>query len=100
MSVAIQEHEVVSAIRLEGAVDIGSAAGLKEKLLRALSRKAGVRIEIASGAELDITAMQLLCAATRAARNAGVECTIASEAPEWLSGQLAEMGLNGLPDSE
>ena len=55
-------------MRLDGAVDIGCAAELQGLLVEALAEPAAVTVVVAEGTEMDVTAMQLLVAADRAAR--------------------------------
>jgi anti-anti-sigma factor len=99
MAVTMQDGESAGVLRLEGTADIASAAELKQALLQ-LRPAAGMRVEIAAGTEMDLTAMQLLMAAKRAARSAGAVFDVICEQPEAVRAALAEAGLQSLLDGE
>jgi hypothetical protein len=57
------DHErTPQVIRLEGVVDVGSAAELKAALVSAVERGGATEIAVAEATEMDVTAMQLLWA--------------------------------------
>jgi len=74
-------------LRLEGTVDIASAAEFKTLLLQAL----------AVGRDLDVTAVQLLWAADREARSQGIRVTLSGGCPEIVRRSLAQAGMADLP---
>lgn len=96
MGIALEQSENSSTIRLEGAIDIGSAAELKGHLVEALGAGLGtgkaVRVSLAGVEYLDVTAVQLLWAAERAAKASGVEFAFSGEAPAPVQASLAETG--------
>ncbi len=104
MSIALEQGDQSSAIRLEGAIDIASAAELKERLVQAL--KAGheegtdVRVSIAGVEYLDVTAYQLLWAAEREARALKVKFSFFGEAPDTAWVGLADAGLERFKATE
>jgi anti-anti-sigma factor len=88
-------REERNMIRLEGAVDISSAAELKQRLLRALEEAAGsIEVSLAEVTEMDVTAVQLLWAAGRKAEKLGVKFTLADQPNEQIRASLTEVGLD------
>jgi ABC-type transporter Mla MlaB component len=83
-------------IVLSGAVEIGQAAELKRRFQEALTGGGDLRASLAAVTELDVTAVQLLWAAGRAARAAGVRFEIAAPRPAEMMAALAEAGLDGV----
>lgn len=92
MSIALEHDEARSLIRLEGALDIASAAELKKMLLKVLEPGREVRICFARIASLDATVLELLWAAQRAARCSDVRFVLAGQVPARVSAALAETG--------
>ncbi len=98
MPVTLEQNDTRSMIRLEGAIDIGSAGELKTLLVQALEQgKDGpgkeVRVALAAATDMDVTAVQLLWAAERKARGAGVGFALADAVPEPVLSALGEAGL-------
>jgi anti-anti-sigma regulatory factor len=96
--VTLEENDTVSLIRLEGAIDIGTAAELKTLLVQALepgenSSGKEVRIALAGATELDVTAVQLLWAAEREAKKAGAGFSFTGPIPNDISAALGAAGL-------
>jgi hypothetical protein len=71
VAVKFDRSEGPGVIRLEGEIGIADAAQLKEVLLEALRPGAGARIALEMASGLDVTAVQLLWAAERAAQASG-----------------------------
>ena len=94
VGIALSQTDDSSLIRLEGAVDISVAAELKAALMEAIAAGTDVRISAEAVSDLDVTAFQLLGAASREAKRSGVELTFAGEAPEPVRNALSEMGLD------
>lgn len=86
-----------SVIRLEGAIDIAQAAELKSLLLDAIKREKPIRLALEGVTHLDITGVQLLWAAEREARLAGLNMRCESEVPEPVRAALKGAGLDGFP---
>ncbi|HVT99410.1 MAG TPA: STAS domain-containing protein [Acidobacteriaceae bacterium] len=84
-------------IRLEGEVDISQAAELKRVLLEALQAKGGMAIAMETATSMDVTAVQLLWAAEREARRAGVSLALRGAVPEALCATAREAGLERFP---
>jgi anti-anti-sigma regulatory factor len=95
--VTLEQNDTVSVIRLEGAVDIGSACELKTLLVQALEQGedgAGkeVRVALAGTTDLDVTALQLLWAAERKARAAAVAFALEGGLPEPVRSAMTHAG--------
>ncbi len=78
-------------------IDIAFAAELKSTLVDALKPGEAVSVSLAAGADLDITAFQLLWAAEREARASGVGFALAGTAPEKISSALRDAGIEKFP---
>lgn len=101
MGAVVEQNGETSLIRLEGAIDIGCAAELKALLVQAIqsgiqstiepSRE--VRVQQEAATDLDVTAAQLLWAAQREAKNAGVAFTFEGEMPDAAWAALANAGI-------
>jgi anti-anti-sigma factor len=81
-------------IHLEGAIDIASAAELKEALLKALEGGGEVRVSLDKLTGLDVTAVELLWAAGREAKKAGAAFSLVGQAPGEVLAALADAGLD------
>jgi anti-anti-sigma factor len=97
MPVTLDQSEEQCLLRLEGEVDIASAAELKTLLLQALASGTELRVEVERATELDITALQLLWAAEREARGSGRQCTLAGRVSEELMAAASEAGFEKFP---
>jgi anti-anti-sigma factor len=93
MGVTLEQGEKSSVIRLEGAVDIASAAELKKLLLQALSSGERVHVALEGVTDLDVTVVQLLWAARSTARAADVEFAFAGQTSESVTFALLHAGL-------
>jgi len=93
----IEQSEKLNSIRLEGAVDIHSAAQLKAALVEAIEHGGTLHLSLGSVTALDVTAVQLLWAAARAARLAGVDIQLDSPLSDTLAHQLGSAGFTGFP---
>jgi anti-anti-sigma factor len=95
--VTLDQSEAVCLVRLEGEIDIASAAELKKVLLEALASGRELRVDLERAAELDVTALQLLWAAEREARRSGVGFTLAGRVPEAISAAAGDAGFEAFP---
>jgi hypothetical protein len=84
-------------VRLEGVIDISSAAELKAILLEALTACRDVRLDAGEATYLDITAMQLLWAAEREARKLKVGFGCGDELPAPVRSGLRDAGFEAFP---
>jgi anti-sigma B factor antagonist len=81
-------------IRLDGAIDIGRAAELKQALLEALAHGGELHVALDGATDMDVTAMQLLWAARRASQEAGAPFEMASGMPAPIAAALADAGID------
>ena len=95
--VTFDQSQGMSVIRLEGEIDIASAAELKKVLLQALATGAEVRLDVERATELDVTALQLLWAAERAAKGSGRTIAVVGEVPAEILVAAREAGLEKFP---
>jgi len=79
-------------VRLQEGVDICAAAELKHLLLEALSTGKELRIDLEQATDIDVTALQLIWAAGRDAKNAGVAFSV-GDVPEDVLTLLQAVGL-------
>jgi anti-anti-sigma regulatory factor len=91
--VTLEENDGLKTIRLEGAVGIDSAAELKDLLVKALEPGGELRIALGGATDLDVTAMQLLWAARRAAATPDVRFVIEGQVQERVAAALAAAGM-------
>ena len=97
MPVTLEQKDALALIRLEGAIDVGCAAELKELLMEKLKSGSAVYVALESATGLDITAVQLLWAAAREAQWVGVEFGFKGRTPEAVRCALAEAGIEKFP---
>jgi len=97
MPIEAEQDEQLNRICLEGAIDITAAAELKAALVEAIDRRIPLHLSLQHVTCLDATAMQLLWAAERAARSAGIAVEVESKLPAELVDKLAAVGFSGFP---
>ena len=97
MPVTLDQKDALTIIQLEGAIDVGCAAELKELLMEKLKTGSAVYVALESATGLDITAVQLLWAAAREAQRVGVEFGFKGRTPEAVRCALAEAGIEKFP---
>ena len=97
MPLTLKQRDESSLLCLEGTVDIACAAELKALLIEGLSGAKPVRVSIEKAASLDVTAVQLLWAAARESRAAGVELTLDGPVPAPVLAGLGSVGLREFP---
>ena len=95
--VTLEQEDALTFIRLEGAIDVGCAAELKELLIEQLKSGGAVYVGLESATGLDITAVQLLWAAAREAQRVGVEFALKGQMPEAVRCALADAGIAEFP---
>jgi anti-anti-sigma regulatory factor len=71
MSITLQRWETKWLVSLEGQVTITSALELKDLLLEWLAAGKNLELDLQRAEDIDITIMQLLCAASREAARTG-----------------------------
>jgi len=85
LGITLEQSEMASVLRLEGVIDISSAGELKEQLLKALESGQPVHLALEGATDLDVTAVQLLWAAERKAKSAGLSFGLDGTVPETVS---------------
>lgn len=93
MPVILEEGDTTSLVRLEGDVDIASAAEIKSILINALASKKAIVLSLENVTELDITALQLLYAAELDSANSGIQFMLQGAFPEIVSAAMTDSGL-------
>lgn len=96
MSVRHNGTEEKQVIHLAGDIDIGAATDLKASLVGALDAGGEICVSWEAATALDVTAFQLLWAAEREARRAGVKFTHNSTLSEPIRQSLESIGLGEL----
>ena len=94
MSIALNESDESSLVRLDGAIDISSAADLKTALIGALQNGKQVCVSVEKASDLDVTAFQLLWAAKREAERLGVPFALEGSLSETIRNSLRSSGLD------
>jgi anti-anti-sigma regulatory factor len=94
VTIALDESEMQSVIRLEGVIDISSASELKELLIAVLGAGREVRISLEGASGLDVTAVELLWAAEHEAVKAGIKLSPTAPVPATILASLEEAGLS------
>jgi anti-anti-sigma regulatory factor len=95
--VTLEQKDALTLIQLEGAIDVGCAAELKELLVEKLKSGSAVYVALESATGLDVTAVQLLWAASREAKRMGVEFGFKGQMPEGVRSALANAGIGEFP---
>lgn len=100
VGVAIIETGDSNLIRLDGAIEIGSATELKTALVRALHTGKDLGISVEAEADFDVTVFQVLWAAKREALVRGVAFKLTDPLPEPARSSLRDLGLDELLNPE
>ncbi len=97
MQATFDRSTTPTTLRLEGELEIDSAAELQAQLVEALSPGEPIQIAMESVTAVDITGLQLLTAAERAVQARGLAWVRSGEMPECLRRTAAEAGWEQLP---
>jgi anti-anti-sigma factor len=97
VSITLDRNESQCLVRLQGEVDVSSAAELKAILLEALASGRELRVDLERTTELDVTALQLLWAAEREAGGSGVGFSLLGGVAEEISVALSDVGFKNFP---
>jgi anti-anti-sigma regulatory factor len=95
--VTLEKKDALTIIQLEGTIDVGGAAELKELLVQQLKSSAAVYVSLDAATGLDVTAVQLLWAAAREAQRVGVEFGFKGQTPEAVRSALVDAGIGEFP---
>ena len=96
---AIQNGETRCLLELEGDVDISSSAELKDVMMAAIASRKELAIDLHLATDLDLTAVQLLWAARREAKDNGTVFALV-KVPAIFSRVLQDMGMENFADAE
>lgn len=94
MPITSESDETRCTVYLHASVDIADAADLKKALLDAILAHKELRLDLSKVTELDITAVQLIWAATREVRKIGMSFAIAGAVPEVINSTARDAGLD------
>jgi len=97
MAVTLDQSGEQCLVRLEGEINIASAAELKKLLLEALASGKALSVELEAATGLDVTGLQLLWAAEREARGSGVQFGLKGRVPEEIAATACDAGIEKLP---
>ncbi|MGC2638126.1 MAG: STAS domain-containing protein [Acidobacteriaceae bacterium] len=86
-----------ATLRLEGELEIGDAGELQARLLEALALGQPIRLQLEGITAVDVTGLQLLTAAERAARSRGVAWEVSGILPESLRQPAEDAGWERVP---
>lgn len=97
MPISLDQEESRCLIRLEGEINITTAAELKKLLLEALECGKEIHVDPERVNEIDITALQMFWAFGRDATAAGVGVSLTGGVPENIATTLREAGFEKFP---
>jgi ABC-type transporter Mla MlaB component len=89
----IEQSATDSTVRLEGDVGISVAIELRGNLIEAISSGKEFKVELIGETAFDITTLQLLWAAERAAAKAGTKLLLSGSMPTVLKRAIELSGL-------
>lgn len=92
VGIHLEQTGKMISIRLEGSIDVSSAEELKKVLVDALKMGEEIRLQSGEATYLDVTGVELLCAAEREARRAGVRWMFMDSLPEAIRTTLHDAG--------
>ena len=99
MAIEFTDRSGSLCIILSDVIDISQAAELKQILVQALQSNAQTRIEVSRANAIDLTVVQLLCAAVSYASAAGVALEIEGAWSEEVERSLSCTGLTPILES-
>jgi anti-anti-sigma regulatory factor len=97
LSIAFDDSAAGCVLRLEGEIDITCSAELKRMLIEAIASGKEVQVDLAPASDLDVTAVQLLWAASREAEKAGASFAVSGGVPENIGRAVCEAGFENFP---
>lgn len=97
MPISIKQTDGVCLIALDGAITISFASELRLAILQALASGQTLCFDLQNASELDITALQLLWAAERETRIAGLPATISGQVPASIHAVAVDAGFRTFP---
>jgi hypothetical protein len=97
LSIAFEEGETRCVIRLEGDVDITCSDDLKRMLIEAISSRKELQVDLVRATDLDVTALQLLWAATCEAGRIAASVAVAGSVPDGIGTSVRDAGFKTFP---
>ena len=82
-----------NVLTLKGELSISHAARLKAELIQALDAAPRIVIDVNAVTDVDLSALQLLCAAHKSALAKGKQLILSPDLPETLTRQIQKAGL-------
>jgi anti-anti-sigma regulatory factor len=95
-----KQGKKICRFQLEGNIDISQAAGFKEELMASLDRGDEIRFVFEKATQLDVTAVQLLWAASREAQHRKARVGFEGEVPRPILFELSAAGFAQFPVSQ
>ena len=95
MAVTLDQAGSCCLIRLDGEVNIFAAMELKKSLLAAVASGKDLEVNVEQATEFGVSALQLLWAAEREAKAAGLRLAFVGSIPEVVCSVLSEAGFAG-----
>jgi anti-anti-sigma factor len=92
LPVKFDASEMPPVVRLEGEIDVRCAEELKAALVDLVASGTKVYLDFGGVSEIDVTAIQLLWAAEREARQKGIALRTTAPLPESVRAILREAG--------
>lgn len=97
MSITFDDSTTPCVLRLEGEIDVTSSAELKRVLIEAISSGKEVHLDLTQVSDLDVTAVQLLWAASREAEKVGASFAVAGDVTGNIGRAVCEAGFEHFP---
>lgn len=94
--IALSRNGELCTLVLAGSIDIGSAEEFKAALLEGFKGARRVQVSLDAVTGLDVTALQLLWAAQRAAAQTQMDFSICGARADALENQMTELGMEHL----
>lgn len=100
MSFHKKRNKKLCRFQFEGSVDVSQAAELKKELVACIERGDEIRFNFEKAVHLDVTAVQLLWAASLEAQRRQVHASIEGELPRAILFSLSDVGFEKFPITE
>jgi anti-anti-sigma regulatory factor len=97
LSITFEDSATRCVLRLEGEIGVACSAELKLALIEAISSGKEVELDLAQASDFDVTAVQLLWAASQEAEKAGASFAVAGDVPANIGRAAGEAGFESFP---
>ncbi len=85
-------------LRLAGEINVACSAEMKKLLLEGLAAEPELQVDLEHASELDVTVLQLLWAAARAAHASGRRFTVQGRVAGEIAASARDAGFDNFPD--